>query len=375
MKGHSAGPERRALSGLAPPASTVLRIPLRGTRLRRAVDPGDLCQPSGPNGEGQAGGQARKARGEPPNCGIAGILHAMTLSTASAADEGTATGRGHKASAVVSLSWSGIAFAAGAVALASTSSLAVVATLSHVDALSTIALALAILSFILQIGLFAAQSWTSGQQVLHSEELNSDTRAILAEVRENARGTNQLISDQFEKVLAHLLETTKRTVNESIKGPEAQRLNEKLDRELRSALLEQNRTSRRRRSVLNDQEKGQLVTLQSYPSDPGELKASTSALGDLAPGATADLAALARDEIESLKDADPKRRGLFKSLIPFADDLLTVGLVEKSNPPEGFTELPTYEGEDYFVLTDKGRQAARVFARRPQDDGKKELAS
>jgi len=55
----------RALSGLAPPASTVLRIPLRGTRLRRAVDPGDLCQPSGPDGEGQAGGQARKARGEP----------------------------------------------------------------------------------------------------------------------------------------------------------------------------------------------------------------------------------------------------------------------------------------------------------------------
>jgi hypothetical protein len=56
------GPEpvRRALSGLAPPASTVLRIPLRGTRLRRAVDPGDLCQPSGPDGEGQAEGQARK---------------------------------------------------------------------------------------------------------------------------------------------------------------------------------------------------------------------------------------------------------------------------------------------------------------------------
>ena len=51
---------RRALSGLAPPASTVLRIPLRGTRLRRAVDPGALCQPSGPDGKGQARGQARK---------------------------------------------------------------------------------------------------------------------------------------------------------------------------------------------------------------------------------------------------------------------------------------------------------------------------
>jgi len=44
----------------------VLRIPLRGTRLRRAVDPGDLCQPSGPDGEGQARGQACNARGEPP---------------------------------------------------------------------------------------------------------------------------------------------------------------------------------------------------------------------------------------------------------------------------------------------------------------------
>jgi hypothetical protein len=41
------GPERHALSGSAPPASTVLRIPLRGTRLRRAVDPGDLGRPSG----------------------------------------------------------------------------------------------------------------------------------------------------------------------------------------------------------------------------------------------------------------------------------------------------------------------------------------
>jgi hypothetical protein len=54
------GAERRALSGSASPASTVLRIPLRGTRLRRAVDPGDLCRPSGPDGEGQARGQARR---------------------------------------------------------------------------------------------------------------------------------------------------------------------------------------------------------------------------------------------------------------------------------------------------------------------------
>jgi hypothetical protein len=44
------GAERHALSGPAPPASTARR--------RRAVDPGDLCQPGGPDGEGQARGQA-----------------------------------------------------------------------------------------------------------------------------------------------------------------------------------------------------------------------------------------------------------------------------------------------------------------------------
>ena len=38
---------RRVCYGAAPPASTVLRIPLRGTRLRRAVDPGASAGPAG----------------------------------------------------------------------------------------------------------------------------------------------------------------------------------------------------------------------------------------------------------------------------------------------------------------------------------------
>ena len=46
-EGHGQRAERRALSGSAPPASTVLRIPLRGTRLRRAVDPGASAAPAG----------------------------------------------------------------------------------------------------------------------------------------------------------------------------------------------------------------------------------------------------------------------------------------------------------------------------------------
>jgi hypothetical protein len=66
MKDHNAGPERRALSGSAPPASTVLRI--RAVRGRACGAPLTLetsADPSGPDGEGQATGQARDARGEP----------------------------------------------------------------------------------------------------------------------------------------------------------------------------------------------------------------------------------------------------------------------------------------------------------------------
>jgi len=47
QKSQLTGSERRALSGPTPPASTVLRIPLRGTRLRRAVDPGASAGPAG----------------------------------------------------------------------------------------------------------------------------------------------------------------------------------------------------------------------------------------------------------------------------------------------------------------------------------------
>ena len=62
--------ERRALSGPVPPASTVLRIPLRGTRLRRAVDPGASTGPAG---------LTARARPEARPGARAANLHIVTL--------------------------------------------------------------------------------------------------------------------------------------------------------------------------------------------------------------------------------------------------------------------------------------------------------
>jgi hypothetical protein len=66
-------PERRALSGSAPPASTVLRIRAAHGRAFGAPLTRSLYRPSGPDGEGQARGQARNARGEPPQLTLVAI--------------------------------------------------------------------------------------------------------------------------------------------------------------------------------------------------------------------------------------------------------------------------------------------------------------
>ena len=51
---------RRACYGAAPPASRVLRIALRATALRAALDPGDHCGPWGQ--------EERAGPGLPPRC-------------------------------------------------------------------------------------------------------------------------------------------------------------------------------------------------------------------------------------------------------------------------------------------------------------------
>jgi hypothetical protein len=51
-----------ALSGPAPPASTVLRIPLRETRLRRAVDPGASTGPAGLTARARPEARPERAR-------------------------------------------------------------------------------------------------------------------------------------------------------------------------------------------------------------------------------------------------------------------------------------------------------------------------
>lgn len=86
-------------------------------------------------------------------------------------------------------------------AVASLTAIAVVASVSAADGLSTIALVLAIVAFVIQILVFAVQTQRSAEQSIRSEQLNAETRELLAEVKTTAQGAQAMIGQQFAQLL------------------------------------------------------------------------------------------------------------------------------------------------------------------------------
>ena len=86
-------------------------------------------------------------------------------------------------------------------AIAVTAVLAIVAVKNDVDFLSTLALALAVLAFVIQIIVFIAQSAAAGQQLARAEELHGSTLRALAAIEEKAEGTRQTVNVINDRVL------------------------------------------------------------------------------------------------------------------------------------------------------------------------------
>jgi hypothetical protein len=99
----------------------------------------------------------------------------------------------------VPLRW--VAIAGVSSALACLGALVVVASVKDVDTLSTVALALAILAFVIQILIYIAQAWASNEQVRDSQRINAETRGLLAELSTHARDTNEVLRDHYTKII------------------------------------------------------------------------------------------------------------------------------------------------------------------------------
>jgi hypothetical protein len=113
-----------------------------------------------------------------------------------------------------------VGMVAVAIAAASLTGLAVVASVEGAEALSTIALVLAIVAFTIQIFLFVVQSQAASEQRVRSEQINTQTRALLAEVRATAQATQAMVSQQFSQLLQAFVTGAAQTAQETKFDPE-----------------------------------------------------------------------------------------------------------------------------------------------------------
>ena len=103
------------------------------------------------------------------------------------------------------VSWRTLALAMTIISIALTTTLAIVTYEGGVDQLATLALALAILVFVVQIIVYIAQANSSGQQLLRAEELHGRTMEALRAIEEKAEGTRATVTSMNDRVLNTLI--------------------------------------------------------------------------------------------------------------------------------------------------------------------------
>ena len=91
------------------------------------------------------------------------------------------------------------------VALAALAALAIVATIKKTDPLSLVALAVAIVAFVVQILVFTVQAETSLRQDLRAQELYGSTMSLLSTIAEKAEGTRRDVNMINERMLGAIL--------------------------------------------------------------------------------------------------------------------------------------------------------------------------
>jgi hypothetical protein len=263
---------------------------------------------------------------------------------------------------MLSLSWRTVAVISAVAAVASLTTLAVVAGLGNADALATVALALAIVSLVSQLIVFIAQTESGARQAEHGDEIYRDTKALLSGLDVSARMTSQMVSGQFDKLLERVLATSNATVEAVVAtGGEldVDSLKEQLSADIR-------RTVNSARSFALGHE-GSQNTTQETPTDPhGVLSRwpntdvvealASEGVGTLSEPASAALEQLAREYVEALKQPSVSFEFQMASDEPGAAELVTLGLLR----PSRGTPRPAAPGVVYR-LTAKGRVAIRLF--------------
>jgi hypothetical protein len=236
--------------------------------------------------------------------------------------------------------------------------LVVITAVDNKNALATVALALAILAFSIQLIIFVAQQNLATEQGRRNEELYGSMQGVLAEIREKAAGTQADVRTINEKMLGAILSKNLAS------APGGQVDFEEVASQLARAASDGDSRSGEepssppiwpdRRPTPDDP--ARVRTLQSYPAEDRVGDAMT-VLSELSRADREGLKSFGDDEIIALQPDFPFDPSLTEASV---GDLENLGLVE----PYPAERQPDGAWTRVFHLTDRGREIARLLTAR-----------
>ncbi len=270
------------------------------------------------------------------------------------------------------ISWQVLAVVMVLVTVSSLTSLSIVATIKDVDALSTVALALAVLAFGAQLVGSIVQGQTSTQQMLQSERLNAETRSLLSEVRVTGQEIRATQSGLVDRLMGHVLQAIPEAVEEvaatqadgdpaalgqALVQDLSQRLQEEVGRAF-TAPLPHGLAS----GVTSDDQRA-IELLTTFP-DEDDGQRGLAVLAELSPAAKAALRGWGRFELSRRRAGLAFGRRVDLEEDPSLGELLQHGLLDRV---DGAVAL---EGdEQHLVLSEQGRGVARLLLARGERPG------
>lgn len=231
------------------------------------------------------------------------------------------------------------------------------------DPLTTLALVLAILAFLVQIFVYVFQTNASNSATRRAEEINLDTRNLLTEIQTTSQATQKVLFAQFDRLLDYVVEGSATTeegqgdlseeteeissITEAVRGPasstpeEWRAMADYLSRSLRPTPRPSFQPSTR-----SDEDQRIHDYLRAWP-DREEAKAVVDQLESLSPIALTLLKRFVDREI--VQRFRGEQVGLRPTALPSArQELIDAGFL---------TEV-----EDGHALTEDGRRVARLIA-------------
>jgi hypothetical protein len=263
----------------------------------------------------------------------------------------------------VEIPWLWVAAGSSTISLGALTTLVIIASVQKVDTLSTVALALAVIAFTAQLGLALWQGLLAQAQAVQAERFNSETKAILAELRTSARHLSRTQSGQFDRLLESVLTVVPAAVQTVTFGgarkdvPPSELARDITTAIKRAAVAEIQQVEAGEKSRGRAEQGIHESLMDFYNTYPEEKKGRelVTKLRSLDPLLAAFLGEIAADEISRIRFGLPLPFRIAEGGV-LTEALVKAGIAVYCDPPT------TVDTDDcrWVVLTEYGRDLIRV---------------